>query len=447
MGFGLGFGISVLITSFLPSIQPPPAMKASSLANFRCNCNGTRKERPLVEVIQDVVPTKVEDEAVDEEDEEEAGNEEEEMDEEGEKEAIETNEGMDPHHILDINGGQNSTIRDFDPDAKVVIVTKIQGKLTVGALNQSLCLLTYAYNNRVNYDIVVFAATPIRRKQLELIRSTVYPANLTFIIDNPGLQNIVDGLNPDQKSTLFNRCNVSQSSELDWLTRCEEKTSAGHTNMHLQYTWQSWFRAVHLWEHKALAKYKYMIWADTDAFCTKVWAQDPIAIMRRNNMVILFDNFPMGSARGSEWPRWTKTAFGKPICKILLSKEGHLQPRSYNCIGKKVKLNQIHGFFHITDLDFYRSKEVMNWQRTMMGNATFSRFRDDQIAVTVPAAALAANRSWNMRSIGLNFGMVHDFLLDGQRSERVGGFLTFWKEQANQTFPEAYGKCNAVSPG
>lgn len=65
----------------------------------------------------------------------------------------------------------------------------------------------------------------------------------------------------------------------------------------------------------------------------------------------------------------------------------------------------------------------------------------------MPAAALAGNRSWNMRSIGLNLSVVHDFLLDGKKSERVGGYIGFWKNHANQTFPEAYGKCNAVSPG
>jgi len=121
----------------------------------------------------------------------------------------------------------------------------------------------------------VFSATEIKKKKLDLIRSTVYPANVTFILDNPGLQTMVDALNPSQKTALLKRCNVTQSSELDWLTRCEEKTSMGATNMHLQYTWQAWFRTIYLWEHPALQKYKYMIWADTDAFLHESLARGP----------------------------------------------------------------------------------------------------------------------------------------------------------------------------
>lgn len=346
--------------------------------------------------------------------------------------------------ILDAN---NSDIPDFDPTARVVIVTKIQGKNTVGALNQSLCLLSYAYNHRVNYDIVVFSATMISDKQLDLIRTTVYPANFTFVLDNPGLTEMIDSLDDERKRKLFKRCNVTNSTEIDWKTRCLEKSSSGTTNMPIQYTWQAEFRSLHLWTHPALAKYKYMLWLDTDGFCTKVWKQDPIAIMRRNDMVFLFDNFPQGQAKGVEWPYLSQKAFGRPYCGVRLSRKGHLKTVGGNCLGHSVALNQVHGFFHFTDLDFYRSAPVINWQRIMIGNSTFSRKYDDQIAVTFPAAVLAGNRSWDMRSIGLNLSVVHDFLLDGKKDERVGGFIGFWNTQAKHTFPEAYGKCNAVSPG
>jgi hypothetical protein len=65
----------------------------------------------------------------------------------------------------------------------------------------------------------------------------------------------------------------------------------------------------------------------------------------------------------------------------------------------------------------------------------------------MPAAVLAGTRSWDLRSIGVNLGVVHDFVLDGKVNERVGGYIDFWKAQGNTSFPEAYGKCNAVSPG
>lgn len=366
IGFSLGFAVSAALSSLFTSSMDVGQNSIDSFPRLGCNCSRTSSQQDAVQG-----------EGI--------------LDDEEDIEDHDDHGVVNPHELLDLDG-KNSKIRDFDPDARVVIVTKIQGKNTVGALNQSLCLLSYAYNHRVNYDIVVFSATEIKKKQLELIRSTVYPANLTFIIDNPGLQTMVDSLDPPQKKSLLKRCKVKRSSELDWLTRCEEKTSTGTSNMHLQYTWQAWFRSIYLWEHPALAKYQYMIWADTDAFCTKRWKQDPISIMRRNDMVILFDNFPMGAARGTEWPYWSRKAFGKPICKIGLSPAGHLQPRSHNCVGKRVSINQIHGFFHMTNLDFYRSEPVMNWQRIMMGDSTFSRFRDDQIAVTV---SLLAGRSCN----------------------------------------------------
>lgn len=353
---------------------------------------------------------------------------------------------VDPrkHLILD---NRSSDIPDFDPSAPVVIVTKIQGMNTVGALNQSLCLLSYAYNHRVNYDIVVFSATMIMEKQLNLIRSTVYPANLTFIIDNPGLQEMVDALDEDRKNALLKRCNVTNSSQLTWSTRCVETSSSGTTTMPIQYCWQAQFRSLHLWNHPALAKYKYMLWMDTDGFCSKVWKEDPIAIMRRNNMVFLFDNYPKGAAKGKEWPYIFQEAFGETYCSVSRTKAGHLSATPGRCLGRSVQLLQVHGFFHFTDLDFYRSEPVMKWLRAMVGNTTFSRKYDDQIAVTIPAAVLAGNRSWDLRSIGVNLSVVHDFVLDGRLNERVGGFIDFWKASGSTVFPEAYGKCNAVSPG
>ncbi len=338
-----------------------------------------------------------------------------------------------------------TSIQDFDPQVPVAIVTKIHGRESFGSLNQSLCLLTQAYNNRVHYDIIIFSTITIGPVQLDAYQATIAPAKLLFVVDNPGLKEMVDELDNDHKQQLLRRCNATDSSHLTWTTHCLERSSSGTSYLPIKYSWQAEFRSLHLWKHPSLAKYRYMIWMDSDAFCTKVWQQDPIAILRRHSLILLFDNFPMGRATGSEWVGRTKLAFGKSICTISM-KNGTLHANKESCKYARL-LRQVHGFFHVTDLDFYRSDPVMNWQRIMIGDSKFSRMYDDQMAVTMPAAVLAGNRSWNMRHFGFNLSVVHNFKMDGRKSEKVGPFKTFWQRQGRQRFPEAYGKCDIVSVG
>ncbi len=162
------------------------------------------------------------------------------------------------------------TIQDFSPGLPAVIVTKIQGNSTLLQLEQCLCLLKYAYNDRVNYDIVVFTATEITKEEMELLKAAAAPAQLTIARDNPGIQAMVADLKPPELEYLLRRCNVTDVTELTWRTRCQETSSGGTTNMPIQYTWQAEFRSLHIWKHPAISKYKYMMWLDSDGFCTRV---------------------------------------------------------------------------------------------------------------------------------------------------------------------------------
>ena len=343
-------------------------------------------------------------------------------------------------------GSEENATQDFDPQAPAVIVTKIQGDSTFGALNQMLCLLKYAYNHRVNYDIVVFSADPISDENLEALRATIAPANLNVVVDNPGLQVMVDALPEDQRKHLLQRCgNARDSSDLVWRTLCNETTSAGSTVMPIAYNWQAEFRALHIWKHPALTKYKYMLWMDTDAFCTRVWQKDPIATMRRNDLVLLFDKFPAGRANGVEFVNKTMEAFGHRVCEIAM-KNGKLYAVTGYCKRAKF-LRQVYGFFHVTDLDFYRSEPVTKWLKIMIGDSKFSRMYDDQIGVTMPAAYYAGNRSWDMRHHGLHMSVMHNFVMDGNDDERTGSYFRFWEHEAEETFPEAYGHCKIVVRG
>lgn len=333
------------------------------------------------------------------------------------------------------------TVRDFDASLPGVIVTKIQGPPHLRALKQMLCLLTKAYNDKVNHDIIVFSSEAINATSLHDLRQTVAPAKLIFEVDNPGLQQMVDRLPPDQKTHLLERCSVQSSSELTWYTKCTEVRSHHTMTDRLAYNWQAEFRALHLWTHPLLKPYKYMMWMDSDAFCTRVWDRDPFAAMARHDLALLFDHFPQGAARGSEIPAVTRQVFNRTICGISME-NGTLVPRDGKCYGKiKTMIKQVHGFFHVSNLDFYRSEKVMEWNRAMIGDNKFSRLFDDQIGITIPAALLAGNRSRDMRSLGLRLRVFHNYVIDGEMKDWRGYFVPWWRRNADTTFPEANGHC------
>lgn len=87
----------------------------------------------------------------------------------------------------------------------------------------------------------------------------------------------------------------------------------------------------------------------------------------------------------------------------------------------------------------------MKWAKVMVGDSKFSRMYDDQIGVTMPAAVLAGNRSWDMRYHGLNLGVLHSYKLDGQ--QQFGGFLKYWKNEGRTAFPSAHAKCKITQHG
>ena len=71
---------------------------------------------------------------------------------------------------------------------------------------------------------------------------------------------------------------------------------------------------------------------------------------------------------------------------------------------------EVHGFMHISSLDFFRSEAVMKWTRTLIGDTKFARQFDDQIAVTAPAAVLASNRTAEIeRGAGMKLNIFHNY--------------------------------------
>jgi hypothetical protein len=332
---------------------------------------------------------------------------------------------------------KKSNLVEFTKQERVVIATKIHSKVHWSALQQMMCLLTQAYNNRVNYDIIVFTTEAIPAHRIEEVQRIVAPANFTVVVDNPGLKALVEEMSPVNQADLFERCNVTSVDQMDWLkTTCRE----GKTLERIGYNWQAEFRALHIWTHEALQPYKYMLWMDSDGFCTKVWDRDPVTYMIQNDLAIFFDHFPQGGSRGRDFQERVEKAFGgQQLCRVKLI-DGHLHPTIGDC--NSASISQVQGFFHITNLDFYRSPPVLNWAKILIGDTRFSRRYDDQLGVTVPAAMLAANKSWEMEYHGINLDVFHNGRLDGKRFV-FGDFKKgWWPNNGTQAFPEAVDKCS-----
>jgi hypothetical protein len=332
---------------------------------------------------------------------------------------------------------------EFERQEGVVIATKLHGETYIALLEQSLCLFTQAYNNRLNYDIVVFTTLPIINKTLVAsLQDLVAPARLSIVVDNDGFQNEIDKLSPVRSAKFLKRCNVTSPKNLTWWSTCAESTNDGSIGK-LSYNWQAEFRSWHLWKHPALEPYRYMFWMDTDAFCSKVWDRDPIAYTIRHELVLFFDNFPQGRSKSREVQERIQRAFGgKTLCGIQLLEEedGRFQAKTAgddDCVKSSFPL--VHGFLHITDLNFYRSEIGIQWSEALIGDEFLARRFDDQIAVTVLPAMLAPDKARDMRASGIQLDVYHNGYLDAK--DRAGPFKKFWKRRGAAGFPEGNASC------
>merc|ERR1711937_442813 len=131
-----------------------------------------------------------------------------------------------------------------------------------------------------------------------------------------------------------------------------------------------------------------------------------------------------------------------------MGKNGHLQRTLLNqenrtdCRSELIPM--IHGFFHITDLDFYRQPKVLNGLKGLLGDCFLCRSPDDQLAVTLPAAIYAPEKSFDMRSNGFNLQVYHNFRLDGKKKAKPPGFVKYWDTVASHDFPSAAKACRVT---
>jgi hypothetical protein len=104
----------------------------------------------------------------------------------------------------------------------------------------------------------------------------------------------------------------------------------------------------------------------------------------------------------------------------------------------------VHGFMHVTSLNFYRRETNLRFLELMVGDFRFSREWDDQLAVTVPAAMLAPGRVRDLRSNGFDLGIHHNGRLDGKERNVATRYTVFWKKQGRKNWAAAREMCDAV---
>jgi len=320
----------------------------------------------------------------------------------------------------------------------VVIATKIHGDNQWPLLLQSMCLLHYAYNHKVLYDIVVFSTEPIPKEDIDSLQAMISPAKLHLVVDNRGIQNEIAYLSREKHEGFLKFCNVTKTTNITWWSQCEGNR--------LAYNWQAEFRAFHLWTHPSMKDYKTMMWLDTDGFATKPWKKDPIDYFIKNDGVVMFDHFPQ--AKSSFKMQKRLHGFDANICSLKLSEEGNLVSElSHDGNCQERGIPNIHGFLHITNLDFYRSRRVQMGLSDLQGDCFLCREPDDQLAVTAPAAILAPERSWEFRSKGFHLDVFHNYKLDGIDQAKPAGFLKYWDEVGKHTHPAAAEVCKVTEAG
>lgn len=340
------------------------------------------------------------------------------------------------HHPITVMSNATNVV-EFENQEGAVIVTKVHGPHQLPLLKQSLCLLNSAYNHRVQYDIVVFTTISIEDNDPLLldIHTIVAPAKLTVVLDNDGIVNEIHKLTPIRREKFLQRCNVSSPEEVTWDTKCFED-DVGISR--LSYNWQAEFRSWHIWTHPALEKYRYMMWIDSDAFCTQPWNRDPMAIAIQNRLVLFVLNYPQGRAKAAQ-PK-VKEVFGKYLCSVKKPNGYFVTTLGDDCSGSQ--LWTIHGMFHITDLDFFRQENVLHWAQTLIGDCFLCRKFDDQVALTVPPAILAPQRAWDMYKNGVKLNIFHNSMMDGKPKRKMGGFRTYWEKNAETQFQDGWKKCS-----
>ena len=314
----------------------------------------------------------------------------------------------------------------------VAIVTKIMGRIDdIDWLKQMLCLLTSAYNERMNYDIVVFSTIDQDNATIAEIQSIVEPAKFTLVYENVTVGGLINSMSPARRQFFLDNCIENHTQQFTW----DSCPNVGDGK--LAYNWQAEFRSLHIWTQPALAPYKYMLWIDADGFQTMRWDKDPVDFVIRNDLVLAALNM-----KGRSIPRLQekiKDYFGYNVCKVVVDQNSSIyaETKVEGCGGR---FDIVHGFFHIENLDFFRSN--IKWMTKLIGENRLSRNPDDQEAITTAALLLAPGRTRDLHLSGIKLNMFHNGLIDGKRKVTPAQYLKWWELFSERDFPNGRDKCS-----
>jgi len=326
----------------------------------------------------------------------------------------------------------------------VVFVTKTLWSKDSPAIKAMVCLVNASYNRKVNYsyDFVIFTTLPWSEEEVKSLQAVAAPAKLTVVLEGLSLEERMAALSPEQQEFLNKRCDVAENSTITWFHHCAEQ---GKVNANLGYSWQAEFRAYHIWTHPALMDYKYMMWFDSDAQVSREWDKDPVDAMVKKNLTLMYTAFPYGSISPKNHiyndllDKINKT-YGKPICGVF-EVNGSLKP-GYCKEGEGKSIAQVAGYWHLTNLEIYRKDIHQKYLKLHIGTYPFSRDRDDQIAVTIPAIYESIenpNATMDARYNGFYLKIRHHNKYDNKVSTPRNRFKYY--KDLEKDWPEGYNMC------
>ena len=325
-----------------------------------------------------------------------------------------------------------------------VIVTKVLSDENTDLLIQMLCLLNAAYNRFVHRDIIVFTTIPWSQQHIERVQHIVHPAKLQVVLEGKSIQEHLDEMTVEEIEHLNKRCNVKEDENITWNHHCTEDNSE-HVSS-LGYAWQAEFRSYHIWTHEALKPYKYMMWIDADAMCTKTWDYDPMKVMVDNDLILMYDQFPGGLVRGKALKYKIQKTYGENVCGVAFNEEKGILIRE-DCTqnNQLPAIKQVFGFHHITNLDVYRKEKHQQFLKELTNNGyRFSRLWDDQLAVTFPAVMEDPSRCWDYQIHGLHMGIHHNGRIDGKAHAKYTNYLNYWANDGKYSWSAGRAMCDGL---
>lgn len=337
-----------------------------------------------------------------------------------------------------------------------VFVTKVLSDADddVQTVMAMLCYLQHGYNDRMNYDVIIFTTLAWKEENIKKLQDLAgADTKIIVAVEGPTLEEHFAQMSDEEVDTLHRRCNAkndTHSKPLTWSHYCREAGSK-HVNS-LEYAWQAEFRSYHIWNHPALKPYKYMFWLDTDARIGKIWDKDPFEMMIENDLIILYGGYPYGKTTYPIVKKKMIDVYGKAICYSKENEYGELYAGICKDDQQQFLIRQLAGAHHITNIEVFHKPIHQEFLKRLVGDYKFSRMYDDQMAVTIVGLMEQIlsdeppghTRLWRERRKNITLDILHHGMYDTERHEPgPRNKHGIWKEYIKR-MPGLEERCKAV---